>query len=238
MRSHAKKELFAVAELWDNDLAHLSSYIEQTERSLSLFDVPLHFKFYQAGIQKRDFDLSTIFDGTLVQQDPDLAVTFVANHDSQALQALESVVEPWFKPLAYALILLRKEGYPCVFIADYEGAKYTDFGNDGNEHTIEMPSFKNILNTMLALRSTCLDGEVHDYFDHPNTIAWSFIGEKSLAVVLSNGEAGSKRMPTGKAKTRFLDVSNNIKDYIETDEEGFADFHCNTESVSLWVNET
>ena len=45
-----------------------------------------------------------------------------------ALQALESWVEPWFKPLAYALILLRREGYPCVFYPDYYGAEYEDCG--------------------------------------------------------------------------------------------------------------
>ena len=27
----------------------------------------------------------------------------------------------WFKPLAYALILLRKHGLPCVFYGDYYG---------------------------------------------------------------------------------------------------------------------
>ena len=57
-----------------------------------------------------------LFDGTLVNEQPGLTVTLVENHDSQPLQSLESVVEAWFKPLAYALILLRKDGYPCVFM--------------------------------------------------------------------------------------------------------------------------
>lgn len=39
-----------------------------------------------------------IFDGTLVKDQPALAVTLVENHDSQPLQSLESVVESWFKP--------------------------------------------------------------------------------------------------------------------------------------------
>ena len=50
-----------------------------------------------------------------------MAVTFVDNHDSEPGQALESFIEDWFKPLAYALILLRKEGLPCVFYGDYYG---------------------------------------------------------------------------------------------------------------------
>jgi hypothetical protein len=32
-----------------------------------------------------------------------------------SLQALEAPVEAWFKPLAYALILLRENGVPSVF---------------------------------------------------------------------------------------------------------------------------
>lgn len=46
-------------------------------------------------------------------------MTLVANHDTQPLQALEAPVEPWFKPLAYALILLRENGVPSVFIPIY-----------------------------------------------------------------------------------------------------------------------
>ncbi len=54
-------------------------------------------------------------------------MTLVTNHDTQPLQALEAPVEPWFKPLAYALILLRENGVPSVF-ADLFGASYEDTG--------------------------------------------------------------------------------------------------------------
>lgn len=235
IHSHANRDLFAVAEFWDPDIEQLKSYIEQSKGALSLFDVPLHFKFYQAGIERREFPLDSIFSGTLMEQDPAHAITFVANHDSQALQALESVVEPWFKPLAYALILLRREGYPCVFIADYEGATYEDYGLDGEKHVIEMPSFKHLLDLMLRLRSEHLEGEQHDYFDHPNTIGWSYSGEKALAVVLCNGEEGSKSMETGLPDTEFEDCTGNIREHIKTDAEGFGIFPCGGESLSLWV---
>lgn len=35
-------------------------------------------------------------------------------------EALESWVGPQFKPIAYSLILLRPDGYPCVFLGDLE----------------------------------------------------------------------------------------------------------------------
>ncbi|MCZ0902175.1 alpha-amylase, partial [Microcoleus sp. HI-ES] len=93
-----------------------------------------HYNFHYASQQGGNYDMRRILDGTMMQQQPAHAVTFVENHDSQPLQALESVVEPWFKPLAYAIILLRREGYPCVFYGDYYGAEYEDWGRDGNRY--------------------------------------------------------------------------------------------------------
>lgn len=236
---HAKKKMFFVAEYWDPDVEALAAYTGNTEGVMSLFDVPLHFNFQRASIQRRDFDLSTIFEGSYVERDPNHAVTFVANHDSQALQALESVVESWFKPHAYALILLRQEGYPCVFIADYAGASYRDTGNDGNEYSIEMPSFKKTIDTMLQYRKSHTFGEQNDYFDHGNTVGWSFTGDSehpgAMAVVMSNGDEGEKRMATGKPDSTFIDVLGNCDGEVVTDSDGFGLFRCSAESVSLWV---
>ena len=69
----------------------------------------------------RIINLQTIFNDTLVQSHPMNVVTFVDNHDSQPNESLESWVEDWFKQTAYALILLRKDGFPCVFYGDYYG---------------------------------------------------------------------------------------------------------------------
>ena len=52
-------------------------------------------------------------------------MTFVDNHDTQPGQALESWVAPWCRPLAYACILLRSEGLPCVFYGDLYGIPHS-----------------------------------------------------------------------------------------------------------------
>jgi hypothetical protein len=44
------------------------------------------------------------------------------------------VVEPWFKPLAYAFILSRRVGYPFLFLPGCEGAQYRDCDRDGKPH--------------------------------------------------------------------------------------------------------
>lgn len=83
--------------------------------------MPLHLKvklmpvftsdnFKQASDQGESFDIRQIFDGSLVQSRPLDAVTLVDNHDTQIGEALESWIDPTFKPLAYALILFRGDG--------------------------------------------------------------------------------------------------------------------------------
>lgn len=115
LEKHVGKDLFVVGEYWVPDVDTLKWYIDSVGARMSVFDVSLHYNFHYASKSGGNYDMRRILDGTLMQQRSTHAVTFVENHDSQPLQALESVVEPWFKPLAYAIILLRDQGYPCVF---------------------------------------------------------------------------------------------------------------------------
>ena len=131
LRVHFSRELFSFGEYWSGDVEDLHQYISDTQGVMSLFDVPLHYRFRDAGLSGSNFDLRTIFDNTLTRQQPAKSITFVDNQDTQPCQSLESWVEPWFKPLAYALILLRQEGYPCVFFGDYyDQPKYFDKGRE------------------------------------------------------------------------------------------------------------
>jgi alpha-amylase len=66
------------------------------------------------------------------------------------LQALEAPVEAWFKPLAYALILLRENGVPSVFYPDLFGASYDDTGGDGETYHIDMPVIEQLHELILA----------------------------------------------------------------------------------------
>jgi alpha-amylase len=168
VRQHTGRDLFAVGEYWSGIDEALEHFLSATDNNMMLFDAGLHYSFAAAGREETTYDLRTILDRSLVKDHPDIAVTLVSNHDTQPLQSLESVVEPWFKPLAYALILLRRGGYPCVFSADYYGAEYTGTGKDGNQHVINMPSHKWLIDRFLDARRTHAFGEQNDYFDHPN----------------------------------------------------------------------
>lgn len=238
---HAQRDLFIVGEYWSYNLSTLSWYAANTNGKMSLFDAPLHMNFHQASRAGGNYDMRRILDGSVMQTMPLLAVTLVENHDTQPLQALESVVEAWFKPLAYSIILLRREGYPCIFHPDYYGATYKDRAKDGNEYEIWLPSHRWILDRLLLARQHFSYGDQYDYFDHFNTIGWTRLGSTehphAMAVLMSDGPAGTKWMEVGRPHTVFHDLTGHISDPITTNEHGWAEWRCNGGSVSVWVEE-
>lgn len=239
VRQYSGKPLFAVGEYWSDQIEALHHFIKLTGGNVALFDAPLHYNFSEASKAGNSFNMTQIFDDTLVQEQPALAVTLVENHDSQPLQSLESVVEGWFKPLAYALILLRQDGYPCIFYADYYGAHYKDTGRDGQEYEIFIDSHQWIIDKFLYARKEYAFGDQYDYFDHPNTLGWTRLGNGEypggLAVVLSNGEAGTKWMQVGQLNQTYIDLTEHIQESVVTNDEGWAEFRCQAGSVSVWI---
>jgi len=242
MRKEAGRDLFAVGEYWNPyDAGDLHTYITRTGGRMSLFDAPLHRNFFEASRSGGAYDMRRILDDTLMQQQPALAVTLVDNHDTQPLQALESPVDFWFKPIAYAVILLRREGYPCVFYPDYYGAAYTDRGRDGSEYQITLAPVPH-LRALISARRDFAHGRERDYFDHPHLVGWTREGEpespgSGLAVVLTNGDGGSKWMEMGErhAGETFHDFLGNRPETVDINPYGWGEFPVNGGSVSVWV---
>ena len=228
LRKQTGKELFAVGEYWHGDINHLLHYLDEVDESLSLFDVPLHYNLYNASSTNGSFDMRTIFDHTLVSCKSNYAVTFVDNHDTQPSQGLESFVKSWFKPQAYALILLRDEGYPCIFYGDYYGIPYS-----------QIESISPIIDEMLALRRDHMAGERHDYFDHPDLIGWSYEGENNdgFVVIMTNAAGGTKIMYAGKQYSGQLFTDGNHD--ILINEDGSGEFICDDGKLNIYkVKET
>ncbi|RMF28197.1 MAG: alpha-amylase [Cyanobacteria bacterium J083] len=241
LAAYANKDLFNVGEYWSQNVETLHWYLDAIGGKISLFDIPLHYNLHYASRGSGYYDMRNILDGTLMQQRPLNAVTFVENHDSQPLQRAETCVEPWFKPLAYALILLRREGYPCVFYADYYGAEYEDWGHDGNRYRIVLPSHRWLIDRFLYARRHYAYGEQYDYFDHWDIIGWTRLGDEqhpqAMAVIMSDGPGGSKWMEVAKANTKFIDLTEHIKQPVYTNEWGWGEFFCKGGSVSVWVQD-
>jgi alpha-amylase len=228
------REYFACGEYWDSDVTQLVNFINNTAGRIRLFDVPLHLHFHQASVSGGQFDMSKLFEGTLLSQRPNETVTFVDNHDTQPLQGLKSFVEPWFKSLAYAIVLLREQGYPCVFYLDYYGGSYDD-----KDTHVDVTSLKDIIDVLLSARRQYAHGPQYDYFDHWEVVGWTRTGakqdDKAMAVLMSDGAEGYKWMNVGRSNAEFADLTKNIEDTIVTNNDGWGKFLVKARSLCVWV---
>lgn len=226
-----RPDLQCVGEYWNRNIDTLKKYIDNTNSTIPLFDVALHYNFYEASNCDGNFDFARIFENTLVKEMPNLAVTFVDNHDTEPGQALFSWIPDWFKPLAYALILLRKGGLPCIFYGDYYGIPSQN-----------VCAKKCMIDNLMQLRTNYAYGEQIDYFDDHDIIAWIRTGDEEhpgsgLVVIMSDGPGGGKTMNVGQrlANSTFYDYTGNVKETVYVDNEGNGIFYCNGGSVSVWV---
>lgn len=230
IRTDRGDEFYAVGEYWKNDIDSLDEYLSNVQYKVDLFDVCLHYNMYRASQEGKKYDLRNLLKDTLAERHPDLAVTFVDNHDSQKNSSLESQIKDWFKPSAYAIILLMDKGYPCIFYGDYYSMKRK-----------KSPHHK-ILDILLNVRQKYAYGEQTDYFDHPNTVGFVRKGDtehagSGLALLISNGDDGEKLMNIGKehAGETWHEVTGNRKEEVVIDDEGNGQFLVSGGKAAVWV---
>ena len=116
LRNGASYKPFGVGECWDSD-RNIQDWLDETnawsDNPAAAFDFPLRYRLRDM-CENYGFSLKNLVQGgTLLQDRPSHAVTFVENHD---MVRSDSIVND--KMLAYAFILTH-EGYPCVFWQDY-----------------------------------------------------------------------------------------------------------------------
>lgn len=88
---------------------------------------------------------------------------------------------------------------------------------------------------MLLIRPQC------DYFDDPNCKGWvrrgaPEWGEVGMAVIMSNGEMGRKRMEMGIAFVGrlFSDALGGTTTSVFVDANGWMEFNCPAKGVAAW----
>ncbi len=231
LKNEFKTDLYTVGEYFSVNIDTLMNYLDYNDQINSLFDVPLHDHFKIASESCGNYDMSKIFEETLVDRRPSKAVTFVDNHDTEPGQSLESWIQDWFKPLSYAMIMLREKGIPCIFYGDYYGIPIKN-----------IPPMKEFLDILLLVRKYLAYGEQHDYLDNENIIGWTREGDyyhqdSGIAVILSDRDGGGKQMNVGKnlANTILYDCTGNVKETVYVDNDGNGIFYVNGGSVSVWI---
>ncbi|MHA1889272.1 MAG: alpha-amylase family glycosyl hydrolase [Promethearchaeota archaeon] len=107
---------WGVAEYWHGDKNLIQDYIESTENTVSAFDFALIYRLEDMCDSGGDFNMMELdYVNKLIDINPDQAVTFVMNHDTERDEY--SRVD-YNRHLAYAFILTHA-GYPSVFWPDY-----------------------------------------------------------------------------------------------------------------------
>jgi len=245
MRSEVKPGLSAIGEFWlSDDLPVLLEYLKVTGGRMQLFDAPLHHNIVAASLLRDRYDLRKIWDDTLTFFNPRAAVTFVDNHDTQPLQSLEEFTAQWFRPHAYALILLRQEGLPCVFYPDLYGRQPED--SDQQTDT-RCPQFEVVpmLRQLLMTRKQHAYGPQHNYFDAPDCIGWTRTGDaarpdQGCAILISNNRSATrtKEMCVGQKFSGrwFRNIAGN-EDAVQIGEDGCGVFSVKPSGVAVWCPE-
>lgn len=226
-------DFYLLGEYWDTDMDIKERYMQVTRYNMSLFDVSLHFKFYEAAKNSDGFDLRDIFSNTVTSENPPMSVTFVDNHDSEPGQALESTIDDWFKEIAYGIILLRKDGYPCLFYGDYYGIN--------GDYNIE--SKREMIDPLALIRKKYSYGDQDDYFNEQYLIGWLRHGTEEfphkLAVVVSIKEKRSIKMFFGDSEVGkvYVDALGYVEEKVTIDDEGYGEVSAQPGKISCWLEE-
>ncbi|EME77258.1 glycoside hydrolase family 13 protein [Pseudocercospora fijiensis CIRAD86] len=231
VRSKCGDAIFMVGEFWTGDTENMLKWLDAMDRKFSLFDAPLLYNFNRLSTTP-DADLRTVFDNSLTKRDPVNSVTVVMNHDTQPGQTMDTKIEGFFKPLAYALILLQDAGYPCLFYGDLYGMK---------GDSPEPPAASGKIPDMALARKLYAYGRQDEYLDDPNCIGFTRLGTAEhpagLACVMSNKGPGSLRMFVGEMHRGevWTDVLGWEQGEVTIGEDGLGDFRCPGVSVAIWV---
>jgi alpha-amylase len=214
---------FAVSEAWFRNLQDLKNYAAATGGRTSLFDVPLHYTFQDMSNGNGAWDMRGLQFAGFTESNPTLSVSFVDNHDTDHPGALYSPVTN-LKMLAYAYILTRANGYPCVF--------YKDYYNYG---------LGNQIKTLNGIRQANAYGAAAEYtsINDADVYVYSRAGDathKGLLMLLNDGStARTKTVTTPFKNATLTDKTGNRTGTVTTDANGTGNFPVNARSYSVWV---
>ncbi|WP_262922008.1 alpha-amylase [Hymenobacter cellulosivorans] len=221
-----KGSRFAVSEAWFRNLTDLNNYAAATGGRTSLFDVPLHYTFQDMSNGNGSWDMRGLQFAGFTEANGALSVSFVDNHDTDHPGALYSPVTN-LKMLAYAYILTREKGYPCVFYKDYY-----NYGLGGQ------------IKKLIEIRRANAYGAANEYtsINDADVYAYSRAGDAShpgLLVMLNDGSSGrSKTITTPFKSVTLTDKTGNSTATVTTNSAGTGTFPVNARSYSVWVPST
>jgi len=220
---NVKGTKFAVSEAWLNSVQQLQDYAASTGGRTSLFDVPLHYAFKAMSDGNGSWDMRGLEFAGFTEANGPLSVSFVENHDTDTPGGLYSPVIN-LKGLAYAYILMREKGYPCVFYKDYY-----EYGMGA------------MIKTLIAIRKANAYGAAYEYTsnDDADLYVYSRAGDSThkglLELLNDGGSTRSTGVTTPFKNATLTDKTGNFAGTVTTDANGYGVFKVNPRSYSVWV---
>ncbi|KAK4545322.1 hypothetical protein LTR36_003502 [Oleoguttula mirabilis] len=249
------REAFVVGEIWTGEVERITRWLDVVGQGAYAYDSPLLYNFSRISedvrMGSKNADLRTILRDSLLEQRPQNAVTLVTNHDTQPGQSSYTPLNPQLKSIFYAFILLRQEGYPCVFWGDLYGTK----GPKAEPPACTAPDGRggrrSLLPDLVLARKLFAYGEQTDYTDAMSCIGWTRAGtpqKPGCAVLISIGPVADKqgkdswtvkKMAAGQPGEVWVDVLGNEggRAEITIDEEGNGLFACKGMSAGVFVRQ-
>jgi len=203
---------WTVGEFFDGNADVVRQWV--TNSGAKAFDFPNLFQMRDAFDQNNLRILQT--GDMLWKTNPDDAVTFVANHDTDR----EPIIQNNKKLLAYAFILTHP-GYPCIFYSDYENL-----------------AFKSKLEDLILINRTIAVGDLKVlYADADEYIAErKGVGSNPGIVVYINRNTSemSREIKTSWISKDLHDYTKNIKSGLSTNAEGSAKLKVPANGYAVW----
>jgi alpha-amylase len=188
----------------------------------SMFDVPLHYVFSAMSNGNGAWDMRGLKFAGLTEQRGAQAVSFVDNHDTDnAMGPLTSPIAN-LKMLAYAYILTRDKGYPCVFWRDFD-----EYGLGG------------AISQLISIRKQYAYGGSfeHDESD-ADVYVYSRLGDAThagLLLFLNDGSATKKSVKTFFKNATLHDRTGLTTATVTTDANGNGSFPVPARSYGVWT---
>lgn len=207
---------FAVGENWDGNANNLRAWI--SEAGIPAFDFSAFYRMEEAF--DRHNDLTYLSKDMLRKTHPDMAVTFVANHDSEKDTNQDNRIEPSNKMKAYAYILTH-DGYPTIFYSDYENT-----------------NFQAELKNLMLIHNSLATGDVEIlYNDNDEYVMKRSGGTNNPGLILYiNSSSSTKRrtVETDWNTTTLMDYSKKSTLKPVTDSSGNVGIEAPAGSYSIW----
>ncbi|MBQ4821100.1 alpha-amylase [Aquimarina sp. MMG016] len=209
---------FSVGENFDGNEQVLKDWVDAS--GSPAFDFACFYRLDETLDRAKDLTALGDAGNMLRKLDPDNAVTFTANHDTEKDPNPDNRISYANKLLAYSYILTH-DGYPTIFYSDYE--------ND---------SFKGKLKDLILIYNTIATGDVEVLVANENEYIMrrNGTGSNPGLILYMNISSNTKQyeVSTNWNNRRLADYANNSKATPVTDGSGNTTIYAPGKSFTIW----